>query len=105
MMERRASIARITRLVSSLVATLAFSLVSTSLLAEAQQTGKVARLGWLLNGSSSPASPDSANRNAFLGQLRDLGYVEGQNLIIERRYAEGQMERHRGTGQRGTHDW
>jgi putative ABC transport system substrate-binding protein len=97
MMVRRTHIAMIAGvvLVSSLAAVLVVSVVATSLPAEAQQAGKVARLGWLINGSSSPASPDMHNRNAFLGQLRDLGYVEGQNLIIERRYAEGQMERHR----------
>jgi len=95
MMERRASIATITSLVLSLAGTLAFSLVSTALPAEAQQAGKVARLGWLMSGSSSQEPEIMKLRNAFVGQLRELGYVEGQNLIIERRYAEGRTERER----------
>ena len=74
---------------------LLFSVITGSSLTEAQQAGKVARLGWLINGSPSSTSPDVVNRNAFLGQLRELGYVEGQNLVIERRFAEGRMERHR----------
>src|SRR6266446_900004 len=74
---------------------LAFGIVATSLPADAQQTGKIVRLGWLVNGSSTGTPADWAQRNAFLNKLRELGYVEGQNLVIERRYAEGRMERHR----------
>jgi putative ABC transport system substrate-binding protein len=96
MMERRASMAMIAGLVlvSSLAAVLVVSVVANSLPAEAQQTGKVARLGWLVNGTPTTHPVDSGAR-AFIDQLRELGYVEGQNLIIERRYAEGRMERHR----------
>ncbi len=53
-------------------------------LAEAQQAGKVYRVGYLGTGSGTGISP----RRAELRQaLRDLGYVEGQNLLIEWRFA------------------
>src|SRR5580765_2297985 len=58
--------------------------------AEAQQPKKIPRLGWL--GTGSP-SASLANRQAFHRGLGDLGYIEGQNIIIEYRYAEGLDER------------
>src|SRR5437016_6599655 len=57
---------------------------------EAQQAGKVYRIGYL---SPLSASADSAHREAFRQGLRDLGYVEGQNAVIEARYAEGRFAR------------
>ena len=70
-------------------------------LAKAQQAGKVYRIGWL--GIGSPRSPRriklkrspqrSSNRIAFQQGLRELGYVVGQNLVIERRNAKGKRER------------
>ncbi len=75
--------------------TLALGLLLAPLAAEAQQAGKVYRIGFL--GSAPPATPDMArNINAFLRGMRDLGYVEGQNLRIEWRFAEGRAERHPG---------
>jgi putative ABC transport system substrate-binding protein len=65
------------------------SILAGPLAAEAQPAGKVARLGVLL--FSTPAA--DANLPAFLGGLRDLGYVEGRNVALEYRYAEGQPER------------
>jgi len=57
-------------------------------LSEAQQQAKVPKIGWLLSGSSS------APRNELLGrELRALGYVEGKNIAIEVRYAEGKLDR------------
>ncbi len=57
--------------------------------AEAQQAAKIARIGYLAtNGAASPHL-----REAFLQGLRDLGYVEGRNLVIEYRDAEGKVER------------
>jgi putative ABC transport system substrate-binding protein len=63
----------------------------------AQQTNKVYRVGWLFSAvplkdmsGSDPVDPVS---NAFVHGLRDLGYIEGQNLILERRSAEGKLER------------
>src|SRR5712691_9869284 len=58
--------------------------------AEAQQTAKVARIGFLTTGLAA----NSAHlREAFLQGLRDLGYVEGRNVVIEYRYAEDKLER------------
>src|SRR5687767_5814415 len=57
-----------------------------------QQRPKALRLGYLHPGVS--ASPDlRAFQGAFLEGMRDLGYVEGQDLTIEWRWAEGQEER------------
>jgi putative ABC transport system substrate-binding protein len=57
--------------------------------AEAQQAAKVARIGWLtFNLAVNPHLPE-----AFRQGLRDLGYVEGRNLVIEHRSAEGEPER------------
>jgi putative ABC transport system substrate-binding protein len=60
------------------------------LAAEAQQATKVARIGFL-SASSPPITPHVLE--AFLQGLRDLGYVEGRNLVIEYRFAEGKLER------------
>ena len=57
--------------------------------ADAQQTAKVARIGYLaLNLAAAPYLPE-----AFRQGLRDLGYVEGRNVVIEYRDAEGKLER------------
>ena len=56
--------------------------------AEAQQPKKVPRIGYLDTGSRS-----SAVFEAFQQGLRDLGYIEGQNITIERRSTEGMAER------------
>jgi putative ABC transport system substrate-binding protein len=58
--------------------------------AEAQDQKKIPRIGILAGGS---ASSDSPRMQAFLGGLRDLGWVEGRNLMIEYRYADGQLDR------------
>jgi putative tryptophan/tyrosine transport system substrate-binding protein len=58
--------------------------------AEAQQGKKVARIGYL---SSQSPSTNPHYREAFLQGLRDLGYVEGKNIVIEYRWAEGRFER------------
>ena len=62
---------------------------------EAQQAGKIPRLGWLINNTPTGSRDDQLFRQALLNQLHELGYAEGHNLLIERRYAEGRMERHR----------
>src|SRR3989304_3143184 len=54
--------------------------------AEAQPTGKVYRIGYL---AMFPAPP---GRESFLQGLRDLGWIEGQNITIEYRYAHGRLE-------------
>src|SRR5437016_6274887 len=65
------------------------ALGAAPLAAEAQQAGKIARIGYLSpNVAASPYL-----RDAFLKELRDLGYVEGRNVMIEYRDAEGELER------------
>ena len=66
------------------------SLIITPLTAASQQPGKVYRLGYL-----STPTRQSVERvvEALLRKLRELGWVEGQNLIIEYRWAEGNVER------------
>ena len=65
------------------------ALLAAPLVAEAQQAAKVTRIGYLSHNLA--ASPHL--REAFLQGLRDLGYVEGRNVVIEYRYAEGKPER------------
>jgi putative ABC transport system substrate-binding protein len=69
---------------------LAGGLLAAPLAAEAQQAAKVPRIGYL--GDTRSATPHL--REAFLQGLRDLGYVEGGNLVIEYRSAEGKFERY-----------
>ena len=69
---------------------LATILLATVSFAEAQQSKKVPRIGYLTTGSPSSTSPNS---EAFREGLRQLGYVEGQNIFIEYRFAESRTER------------
>ena len=67
-----------------------FGFGTASRAAEAQQAGKVYRIGYL----STPNRESVEHAlEAFLRALRELGWVEGQNLIIEYRWAEGKVER------------
>ena len=54
------------------------------------QPGKIWRVGFLSLAAPSPTSP---NIVAFLKGLRELGYVEGRNLVVEWRFADGKVER------------
>ena len=75
---------------ASFIILLALGLLLTPPAADAQQAGKVARVGML-----SAAQPRTASfLQAFEHRLKDLGYVEGQNLIIEFRTGEGKAERY-----------
>jgi putative tryptophan/tyrosine transport system substrate-binding protein len=58
---------------------------------EAQQPGKVPRIGFvsLTGDSKTPGPPDEAFRQG----LRDLGYIEGKNIVVEYRYVEGKLDR------------
>ena len=58
--------------------------------AEAQQPKKVPRIGYL---STSDPAGESARSEAIRLALRELGYIEGQNIAIEYRYAEGKRDR------------
>ena len=61
-------------------------LFAVAVIAEAQQPKKVPRIGYLSN--TDPAN-ESARAEAIRLALRELGYIEGQNIAIEYRYAEG----------------
>ncbi len=71
--------------------TLAFALLVCLPAANAQQSGK-ARVGFLYFGSHQ-IGPGADRYAAFLQGMRDLGYVEGKNLIVEARFAESGPER------------
>src|SRR6266568_481863 len=64
-------------------------LLAAPLAAQAQLAEKVSRVGFLFYGASGP----SPELDAFRQGLRDLGYIEGQNIAIEYRFANGQVGR------------
>src|SRR5262249_59592744 len=67
---------------------LAGGLLAAPLAVEAQQAGKMWRIGLL---GATP--PSSAVWEAFIAGLRERGNVEGQNIVLERRYSEGREDR------------
>jgi putative ABC transport system substrate-binding protein len=69
---------------------LANAILASSHLAEAQQPGKLPRIGYLAGATPSGVS---ARTEAFRQGLRELGYVEGKNIAIEWRFAEGKLDR------------
>ena len=71
----------------SFIGTLASSLLAAPLAAEAQATGQRHRVG-LLNGAA-PGKPEAAFREG----LRALGYVEGGNVVVDSKFAQGRVER------------
>jgi putative ABC transport system substrate-binding protein len=58
--------------------------------AEAQQPAKTPRIGYL---EAASASANTTRREAFRQGLRELGYIEGQNIRVEYRYADGKVDR------------
>ena len=70
--------------------TLCAILFALSVPVEAQQPKKVPRIGYL---SNTDAATDSARAEGVRLALRELGYIEGQNIAIEYRYAEGRPDR------------
>ena len=72
------------------IGAIAGGLLAAPLAASAQQAGKVYRIGIL---ETIPASQNATKLDALRNGLRDLGYVEGRNLIIEYRSADGRAER------------
>src|SRR5215468_2489245 len=77
-------------MIKKMLWTVTLVLLATGTFAEAQQTGKVARIGYLVAGSPSS---NTARIEPFRQGLRELGYVEGKNIFIEWRYAEGKLDR------------
>jgi putative tryptophan/tyrosine transport system substrate-binding protein len=65
-------------------------LLAVAVIAEAQQPKKVPRIGYL---STNDPALESARSEAIRLVLRELGYVEGQNIATEYRYAEGKLDR------------
>jgi putative ABC transport system substrate-binding protein len=66
-------------------------LESCGAVAEAQQPAKIPQIGYL----AGSLSANVARREAFRQGLRELGYVEGKNIVVEYRYAEGKLDRER----------
>lgn len=67
------------------------AVVGCAVMAEAQQAKKVPRIGFL-SGSGDPYTP-GPGVEAFRQGLRDLGYIEGKNILVEYRYIEGKLDR------------
>src|SRR5215510_13110177 len=68
-------------------------IVAAPLVVDGQQAAKVPRVGYLNPGSAS--DPLRQRRlDAFRQALRELGYVEAQNIVIESRWAEGKYDRY-----------
>ena len=78
------------RRIGGLVVVLALNLVLLPVVAAGQQPGRVPRIGYLV--LSPLVDPPSAERAAFLDGLKELGYVAGQNIIIEYRSAAWSRE-------------
>src|SRR5438093_7406158 len=72
------------------IGSVASSLLAVPVAVHAQQAGKVYRIGIL---ETVPAARNAANLDALRKGLRELGYVEGRNLTIEYRSADGRAER------------
>jgi ABC-type uncharacterized transport system substrate-binding protein len=73
-----------------MVATLALGLLAAPLAAGAQQQGKVYRIGFVPPASSEAIAP---HVNAMRQGLRELGYVDGQSVVIDVRAASGPADR------------
>src|ERR1700752_1100326 len=72
------------------VLTLCAMLFALCVAAEAQQSSKIFRIGYLIATSKAVSA---ANIEVLRQGLRDLGYEEGKNIVIEYRYAEGKQDR------------
>ena len=76
-----------------LIVTFGIGLLLTPLVDAAPQPGKVYRIGFLAAGSPPPPSAPTPMRDAFLQRLQELGWIAGQNIVFEPRWAEGRFER------------
>jgi putative ABC transport system substrate-binding protein len=66
-------------------------LLAVAVIAEAQQPMKIRRIGFV--SASGDANTPGPLVEAFRQKLRDLGYIEGKNILVEYRYAEGDFDR------------
>jgi putative ABC transport system substrate-binding protein len=73
--------------------TLTFGVLLAPFAAEAQQAGRTYRLGILQPTVPRASSDQSVLTNQIVTALGPLGYVEGQNLVVEQRFAEGKLDR------------
>ena len=70
------------------------AIVAWPLVAGAQQAGKIPRIGWIILGSPAGSDADVFSYyDSFRGGLGDVGYVEGSNIVLVARSAEGVPER------------
>jgi len=69
---------------------LTIGLLAAPIAGDAQEAGKIPRVGFLGPRTRADARPFS---DAFLRGLRDLGWVDGKNIAIEYRFAEGRLDR------------
>jgi putative ABC transport system substrate-binding protein len=76
-----------------LLVTFGIGLLWTPFVATAQQPGKVYRIGFLSAYAPPPPSAPTPTMDAFWQQLRERGWIEGQNLVMERRWGERRFER------------
>jgi putative ABC transport system substrate-binding protein len=75
-----------------LIITFTLGLLAAPFLSHGQQPAKVYRIGFLV--ARAPTAPETALLwEAFVEGLRERGYIQGQNLVIERRYTEARDER------------
>jgi len=80
-----------TRITRRLIVAVVSTLLTASLDTDAQQAQKIPKVGYLAQGSPASTAPFI---EAFEKGLYDLGWVKGQNVAIEYRFAEGKAERH-----------
>jgi len=73
--------------------TLLGAIAAWPLVVHAQQATKIPRIGILSPSRSEDASPNRVTLQAFVAGMRELGYVEGQNVTIERELSEANAER------------
>src|SRR5436305_3463471 len=84
---KRAGEKRMTRNISVFICLLLTVLLLTGFPAQAQQPAKMPRIGYV-SGSGDRKTPGPLVE-AFRQGLRDLGYIEGKNILVEYRYVEG----------------
>src|SRR5207249_7235695 len=76
----------------ALMVAIAVGILAAPLAAGAQRSAKIPRIGVLV--PAEPDSPNEPNVAAFRRGLRDLGYIDGQNIAVEYRWAHGQAARY-----------